>query len=202
MEKVCFNCHFDLADTMIAMLGNGIDDDYPVISAYGKYEVIRELLEDIIASGVHIYKSIELEDFKISNYDKEFSLDLYKDGVCVCKMWDENHYLIEKPDIAFVHEDCNSKMLEYIKSPLKYEYAICNEENCDDCDCNENEFWNCLHCGVLEETDSYCDDDFDDRMHEFTINKMDGDKYKSVSVYTTDKLSMADIQGLLQETGF
>lgn len=39
-------------------------------------------------------------------------------------------------------------------------------------------------------------------LHGFTVSKSDGNSWTSYSVYTTDKLSKADIQSLLQEAGF
>lgn len=153
MKRIEFEDVSHLAETMIAMLG-GIDDDYPVITAYGKYEVIRELLEELIADGFGIYKSIELEDYEISNYDKEYALDLFEDGVCVYKMWNEDHYLLGESDVAFVHEECNSKILDYIDSKFVYEFG-CEEDEFDndEYDCCGRDLDDYVHCGELKSND-------------------------------------------------
>ena len=44
--------------------------------------------------------------------------------------------------------------------------------------------------------------DKDGDLHGFTASKSDGNSYYSYSVYTSDKLSVRDIQSLLQEVGF
>ena len=136
MNRLDFDCPFDLADTITALLGD-IDDDYPVISVYGKYDVIRELLEDLIASGVSIANEIELQDYDVAHYDKEFTLYLTKNGVNVEKVWNDGTYYYGSADISFIHEDCNSKLIKYVDSKTIYEFGYDEDENEDECDCSE-----------------------------------------------------------------
>ena len=142
MNRLDFDCPFDLADTITALLGD-IDDDYPVISVYGKYDVIRELLEDLIASGVSIANEIELQDYDVAHYDKEFVLYLTKNGTNVEKTYDveSDKYLSGSADISFIHEDCNSKLIKYVDSKTIYEFGYDEDDECDcDCDgCNDSE---------------------------------------------------------------
>lgn len=200
---------FDLWDTG--------DDDYPAITAYGKYEVIKELLEEFIANGFEINGSICLEDPCSTGYEKEFALYLTEDGVSVCKIFEDGRYLNEYPDVAFVHEDCNSKMLKNIESRMIFEFAFddeleddieddYDESCCDDCDCYEcdnrlrSDKIKC-HESVPEKYVDYSKDENGD-LHGFTVSKGDGNSYMTYSLYTSDKLSMKDIQSLLQEKGF
>lgn len=142
----------ELLEAMVDVFNlSDYDDEYPVITAYGKYEVIKELLEEFIANGFEINGSICLEDPCSTGYEKEFALYLTEDGVSVCKIFEDGRYLNEYSDVAFVHEDCNSKLLKNIDSRLIYEFAFndkCdddedeieddyNESCCDDCDCYE-----------------------------------------------------------------
>ena len=144
MNRLDFDCPFDLADTITALLGD-IDDDYPVISVYGKYDIIKELLEDLIASGVSIANEIELQDYDVAHYDKEFVLYLTKNGTNVEKTYDveSDVYLSGSADISFIHEDCNSKLIKYVDSKTIYEFGYdeddeCGCDDCDDCDdCEE-----------------------------------------------------------------
>ena len=145
MNRLDFDCPFDLADTITALLGD-IDDDYPVISVYGKYDVIRELLEDLIASGVSIANDIELQDYDVAHYDKEFVLYLTKNGTNVEKIWNDGAYYYGSADISFIHEDCNSKLIKYVDSKTIYEFGYDDED--EECGC----------------------DDFDDCEEGFTIN--------------------------------
>ena len=136
MNRLDFDCPFDLADTITALLGD-IDDDYPVISVYGKYDVIKELLEDLIASGVSIANDIELQDYDVAHYDKEFVLYLTVNGINVEKTWNDGTYYYGSADISFIHEDCNSKLLSYVDSKTIYEFGYDEDENEDECDCSE-----------------------------------------------------------------
>ena len=141
MNRLDFDCPFDLADTITALLGD-IDDDYPVISVYGKYDVIKDILEDLIASGVSIANEIELQDYDVAHYDKEFVLYLTKNGVNVEKTYDveSDAYLSGSADISFIHEDCNSKLIKYVDSKTIYEFGYDEEDSIDDeCSCDECE---------------------------------------------------------------
>ena len=142
MNRLDFDCPFDLADTITALLGD-IDDDYPVISVYGKYDVIKDILEDLIASGVSIANEIELQDYDVAHYDKEFVLYLTKNGVNVEKTWNNDTYYYGSADISFIHEDCNSKLIKYVDSKTIYEFGYDED---DECDCDE-----CDECDGCEE---------------------------------------------------
>ena len=138
MNRLDFDCPFDLADTITALLGD-IDDDYPVISVYGKYDVIKDILEDLIMSGVSIANEIELQDYDVAHYDKEFVLYLTVNGINVEKTYDAESdvYLSGSADISFIHEDCNSKLIKYVDSKTIYEFGY--DEDDDDCSCDECE---------------------------------------------------------------
>lgn len=194
------------------------NDDYPVISAYGKYEVIKSLLEEFLADGFEIGGDICLETPESMGYDKEFILYLTEDGVSVCKAFEYGKYLNDYPDVAFVHEDCNSKLLKNIESRMIFEFAFDDEFDddedefdnddlcCDDCDCYECDNRirsNDIKCNeaVADKLVEYSKDDNGD-LHGFSVSKGDGDSYMSYSLYTSDKLSLSDIQSLLQEAGF
>ena len=133
MNRLDFDCPFDLADTITALLGD-IDDDYPVISVYGKYDVIKDILEDLIMSGVSIANEIELQDYDVAHYDKEFVLYLTKNGINAEKTWNDGVYYYGSADISFIHEDCNSKLLSYVDSKTIYEFGYDED---DECDCDE-----------------------------------------------------------------
>lgn len=217
MKRLEFNT-MPVSELLEAMIGtfdlwDAGDDEYPVITAYGKYDVIKELLEEFLANGFEINGCICLEDPDATGYDKEFALYLTEDGVSVCKIFENGKYLNEYPDVAFVHEDCNSKMLKNIESKLIFEFVF-NEHDekddddlcCDDCDCYEcdnrirSKDIKC-HETVADKLVEYSKDDNGD-LHGFTVSKGDGDSYMSYSLYTSNKLSLRDIQSLMQEKGF
>ena len=177
MNRLDFDCPFDLADTITALLGD-IDDDYSVISVYGKYDVIKDVLEDLIISGVSIANEIELQDYDVSYYDKEFVLYLTKNGVNVEKIWHNDTYYYGSADISFIHEDCNSKLIKYVDSKTIYEFGI-DEDECDDddnCSCEE--------CECACKKDVHIETDGD--MHGFSVNHSDENGWSSYSFYSTD----------------
>ena len=148
MDKIKFDNTFDLVISIKGLLDN-IDTDYPVIAVYGKYDVIKELLEELITSGVPIANEIELHDYDVSNYDKEFVLYLNSYGVNVEKTFYAIEYYYGSADIAFVHEDCSSKLLKYIDSDTIYEFTF-NRDDYKDNDCKDDDY-ECNYC----ENDNY-----------------------------------------------
>lgn len=210
----------ELLEAMVDVFNlSDYDDEYPVISAYGKYDVIKELLEEFLADGFEISGDICLESPDSTGYEKEFALYLTEDGVSVCKIFEDGRYLNEYPDVAFVHEDCNSKMLKNIESRMIFEFTFDDEHDekddnefdnddscCDDCDCYEcdNKIRSKdIKCNetVVDKLVEYSKDDNGD-LHGFSVSKGVGDSYMSYSLYTSDKLSLRDIQSLMQEKGF
>ena len=189
-----------------------LESDYPTISVYGKYDVIKNILEKSIIHGASIIDGIELEDYEVDYYDKEFILCLEKyDSITVSvqKAWYEDNqwhkagYFDGEADIAFVHADCNSKLLKHIESDIIYEFEIGEE----DCAANIEAVDSCSECNCDEDQNSpqkyvkYFTGTNDD-MHGFTASKSDGNSYRAYSFYTTSQLSKADIQSLMQEAGF
>lgn len=136
MNRLDFDCPFDLVDIITALLGD-IDDDYPVVSVYGKYDVIKELLEDLIMSGVSIANEIELQDYDVAHYDKEFTLYITKNGINVEKTWNNGTYYYGGGNISFIHEDCSSKLIKYVDSKTIYEFGYDEDDECDCNDCSE-----------------------------------------------------------------
>ena len=140
MKRLEFDCDFDLVEKIETLIAN---DSNPLISVYGKFNIIKTLLKDFIQYGFDIRNEIELEDYNVSYYDKEFVLYVNKDGINVEKTFVDDKYCYGGGDVSFVHEDCSSTLLKYIESDKIYEFGY-NEEDandneaCDDecyCDC-------------------------------------------------------------------
>ena len=174
MNRLDVDCPFDLVDIITALLGD-IDDDYPVVSVYGKYDVIKDILEDLIMSGVSIANEIELQDYEVAHYDKEFTLYITKNGINVEKTWNNGTYYYGGGNISFIHEDCSSKLIKYVDSKTIYEFGY-NDENEDECSCDE--------CECACKKDVYIETDGD--MHGFSVNHSDENGCSSYSFYSTD----------------
>lgn len=182
MNRLDFDCPFDLADTITALLGD-INDDYPVISVYGMYDVIKDILEDLIASGVSIANEIELQDYDVAYYDKEFVLYLTVNGINVEKIWHDDTYYYGSADISFIHEDCNSKLLSYVDSKTIYEFGYdgdeCDDEDecsCDECECTCKKDKNPTTTIASKSTYSVNGKKVDKDTYEKTLNELD-EKY-------------------------
>ena len=182
MNRLDFDCPFDLADTITALLGD-INDDYPVISVYGMYDVIKDILEDLIASGVSIANEIELQDYDVAYYDKEFVLYLTVNGINVEKIWHDDKYYYGSADISFIHEDCNSKLLSYVDSKTIYEFGYdgdeCDDEDecsCDECECTCKKDKNPTTTIASKSTYSVNGKKVDKDTYEKTLNELD-EKY-------------------------
>lgn len=213
MKRLTFDDSFALADTMIAKL-TGCDKDCPLIAAYGKYEVIKELLESLIMCNVTIANEIELQDYDVAHYDKEYVLYLSNNGINVEKIFVDGHYIYECGTVSFVHEDCNSKLLPFVKSKNIFEFGYINYDDIEDeYDCCECDLGECIYCdeyihhGELAQYDQSerlvnLSKDKDGDLHGFSANKSDGDSYFGYSFYTSGKLDMDDIRGLLKDMGF
>lgn len=126
------------------------------VTVYGKYDFIKDVLENLIGDGYPIGDEIELENFEIEHYDKEFVLYLTEDGINVEKMWYEENeyhearYYDSESNVAFIHGECNAKLLKYINSNIRFEVDIYDEYDVDE---NSNVV---IHRDKYDEPDSFC----------------------------------------------
>lgn len=148
------------------ILDNSSEDEYPVVSAYVKCEEAKLLVERLIEFGNPIGAILELEDYEMSHYDREYVVYLSEDGVTCEKNHNKDGYYNGGGDISFVHEDCSSKMLSHIDSKVIYEFAVgecdeCYDEDYEDCDydCECDECCGCCECDDNKELDIESDDD-------------------------------------------
>ena len=134
MKRIEFEDIYDLAEIMDSYVMNNVSEhEYPIISAYVDYKLAKSLVEILISMGNSIGAILELEDYEMSHYDKEYCVYLTEDGITCEKIFNDGSYYNGGGDISYVHEDCNSKLLSHIDSKTIYEFGI--DE--DDCDCSE-----------------------------------------------------------------
>ena len=133
---------------------NAIDGSYPVVNIYAKFNEIKEIFKAFICLDYDINGFIELFSYDIDGYDKEYVLGVTKDGLTLEKIYDEDaeSYLYSECDVAFIHEDCSSKLLlEYVDSDVYVSMEECGE--CDECEL----FAKCDGCCMKD--DEKCDDE-------------------------------------------
>ena len=142
MKRVEFDCICELANVMDDyILDNAPIGEYPIVSAYSNYEVAKALVEALIMLDNPIGAILDLEDYEMSHYDREYVVYLSEDGVTCEKTYHKDDYYNGGGDISFVHEDCSSKLLNHIDSKVIYEFAVgecdeCYDEDYEDCDCD------------------------------------------------------------------
>ena len=159
MKRIEFNCYDDLVGTMQTLIACSSEDEYKVISVIAHYDVIKKLLEELILYGEEIGGIIELANSEYTNYNKEYLLYLTEDGITVEKLWcdedgqKEPHYFSSCGDVVFLHEDCNSKIVDTIESSVILEFGF-DEDDLDECACSydgELEWADCPCCCECEE---------------------------------------------------
>ena len=151
-----------------------IEDDYPVVNIYSKYDAIKEIVKAFICLDYDIDGLVELFSYDIDGYDREYVLGVTEDGVTLDKIYDteDEKYLYSKCDVAFVHEECSSKLLlEYIDSDIYVTLEECGE--CDECEL----FAKCDGCCMKDEDN--CDDE-DEKKEEVKKTKSDFSKKECV----------------------
>ena len=178
MKRVEFDCICELANVMDDyILDNAPTGEYPIVSAYANYEVAKALVEALIMLDNPIGAILELEDYEMSHYDREYVVYLSEDGVTCEKTYHKDGYYNGGGDISFVHEDCNSKLLSHIDSQTICEFGIRSDEDDKECDCDE------CQCAC---TDKEIAIEKDGDMHGFSVNRSDKNGYSSYSFYSTD----------------
>ena len=153
---------------------NAIDGSYPVVNIYAKFNEIKEIFKAFICLDYDINGFIELFSYDIDGYDKEYVLGVTKDGLTLEKIYDEDaeSYLYSECDVAFIHEDCSSKLLlEYVDSDVYVSMEECGE--CDECEL----FAKCDGCYMKD--DDKCDDE-DEKKEEVKKTKSDYSKKECV----------------------
>ena len=144
MERIEFESVQELAEIMDTYIENKLDeseDSYPIVSVYAKYDIAKELIEELILFGNRLGSIVELEDYEMSHYDKEYCVYLTEDGITCEKIFNDSSYYNGGGDISYVHEDCNSKLLSHIDSKTVYEFGIDEDDecSCSECACKKDE---------------------------------------------------------------
>lgn len=191
MKRIEFKSIREFVDNISDTFENPLSKHF--VSVYGKYAFIKAVLENLISDGYTIANEIDLQDYDVDFYDKEFVLYLTKNGINVEKTWHEKDeyidgvYYIGGGNISFVHDECNSKLLPEIDSSIILEVGIIKN--------NKDEVYK-SDSAVHYSTDE------DGETHGFTASKSDGNSYIGYSFYTTEKLDKDMINDLLKGFGF
>lgn len=197
MNRMMFEDIYDLSDAMIDMY---IKDksDFPIISTFAKYEIVKELLTNLVIKGLTLSAVIDLEDPEIGGYFDEYCLTIDNEGIWVEKCLEDGKYLWSEHSVAFVHNDCNSLILKSFESDVAFDFDFGfdleseDDEECGCCECD------CCCEECMSDTEEYELFYSDDECNPcgFTQSWSDDSGYYSRSFYSTDK---SIVQQVLQE---
>lgn len=136
MERIIYE---DLHALSSAMLHDALNFS-DCVSAICHYDIATALLSELIQSEVSIGQ-INISDYEWNGYDKEYAVTIM-DGYLYCNPiygmkkdgYSKEGYLGTYADVAYVHQDCNSKLLKYLECDKVYEFAVEELDDIDDCD--------------------------------------------------------------------
>ena len=168
MKRLLFEDVYEFSDKMLNDAKNFSD----CISAVCHYEMATALLSELIQSGVTIGQ-ININDYEWDHYDREYLVSIM-DGTLYCSPiygrkkdgYNRDGYLDTYADVAYIHQDCNSALLNYIDCDRIFEFAV---DELDEIDFDEDiEFsfdldlecdGDCEGCALFDEDDNEDEDD-------------------------------------------
>ena len=201
------------------------------LTIYVPSYVASELLLRILDELEDVWMDEESHTELLTQDNADVLITIAYDGmVFVESARDDNRKLICNEDsvLDYVYDSFSNKDIEWLFSKDKSILVFGLEDECDDVDDKyDSDFSDgiCIDCCDCVDEDCptkckvECEDDEktvktkkdehveyskdkNGDLHGFSASKYDGNSHYSYSVYTSDKLSVRDIQSLLQEVGF
>lgn len=149
MKRVVFEDLYELSSTMIDEYKN----HHGCVSAICHYDIAIGLLSEIIQSDIPIGQ-INICDYSWNGYDKEYAIHIMDECVyCSPVFGDSGKYLETYSDIAFVHQDCNSKFLRYLDCEKVYEFSVRDLDDEDGYELNDDDVVLCNSSSVTVNKD-------------------------------------------------
>lgn len=181
-----------------------LKSDFDNIAVCAKQDLINEIFVYMISNGYEIgYIDFDMLDHLLKN--TVYIMSIRKNSVIsiepayCCNEYDD--CCIKGHDVAsalIFMDDCKQDIIDYClnsnKNVILFDFNVEDDEY-DSSECNQ-----CAQCNTGRYVDYSKDEDGD--LHGFCASKTDGDSYYGYSFYTSDKLGMDDIRGLLKEMGF
>lgn len=105
--------------------------EYEDVSIIALYEDARHIASELIRCGFEI-KDMHIHDSEWEDYDDEYIISIYDDGIWIEPFKRGNKYLNDESGCTYVLQNCNSKCLDTIISKELYEVIFLNDEDCED----------------------------------------------------------------------
>lgn len=192
------------------------DTEFLDITIVAKYDTAKQILSEFIYYDFTLY-DIELESPDLGIYDCEYYISLMKNKEIYCKkaIGKDGSYLIDEPNIVFVHEDCNSKILSKIFSdfdPIIFTLSNECEEDIECCNCCDG-YKKCScdeHDSNTDDNSEYCslcDNALYDKCEEnntkrFSFYKNEDGKSINISLHLTDNFGKKELDCILDKLSY
>ena len=110
-------------------------DDLDSVGVIAKYNDAKEIVVELIRLGYGIASISEFSDGCWNGYNDEYLVSLLEDEIWCQPIKIGNSYLTIENKLTYLLDDCNSKIISYINSPVIYEISVSDECNgdCDNC---------------------------------------------------------------------
>lgn len=200
MEKLNFDTYEDFVYQATNMFDYIKKMDFGNdVAIVAKYDDATRVIEELIYYGYKI-KSININESCFEGYKDEYiisiaNIDDDEDGIWCEPMLREDGYLTDESTLIYIFDTCSSKVIPCCKGALVCEVSVDEDDDIYDEDSFDDECGFC--CGDC------CCEDCDDDCNGFTVSKIDENgNYQYFSFYTTNDLSVDDMQKIAKKMGF
>ena len=110
------------------------NDRYDDVSVIAKYDEAVEVVKELLCLGYGLY-CCDLHAPEWDGYNDEYIISLMDGDLYVEPARRDDGYLDEESCVTYVMDNCSSKALAHITSPIQYEVSISECQDCDgDCE--------------------------------------------------------------------
>jgi hypothetical protein len=171
MTDICIE---DMTEIVDIIANEAYDiEEYGSVSVIAFYEDMAGILKELLAYEDFMVGNIELYDFEMTNYDKEYIMTICEDlKIWIQPMFNGERYINYEAGKVFIADDCHSSVLEYNFNRKSDTYCFGYAEDEEICECED--------CQCEDE------DDTNDSMHSFSITSSDQYGISTYSFYSTD----------------
>ena len=132
------NLYFDDFEDFSCVIADKFDrldkENFEDIAVIAKPNEVKEIFKELVCIGYDIC-NIAYEYIDWDCYDDEYVLSMNHEGIWLEKFKRENGYLTDESAIAYILDNCSSKVIPYCKGKTVYEVSVGDDEcNCDECE--------------------------------------------------------------------
>lgn len=121
---------------------DSMSDYTPAVTYIVKYDEAKKIISELVGMGYPLYSIAEFSHPDFGGYYDEYSVSIYDNELWIEPMKRKDGYILEESYICYIADNCNSKVLKHISTPMRYEVQIRSDysDNKDDGKCT------CYHC--------------------------------------------------------